>query len=41
MRSASRILVCKPEGKNPFGRVDVGWRITLNWFLRLGSCDPG
>jgi hypothetical protein len=32
-RNAYRILVGKPEGKRPLGRLDVGDRIILKWIL--------
>jgi hypothetical protein len=32
-RNAYRILVGKPEGKRPLGRLDVGGRIILEWIL--------
>jgi hypothetical protein len=32
-RNAYRILVEKPEGNKPLGRLDVGGRIILEWIL--------
>jgi hypothetical protein len=32
-RNVYRILVGKPEGKRPLGRLDVGGRIILKWIL--------
>jgi hypothetical protein len=32
-RNAYRVLVGKPEGKRPLGRLDVGGRIILRWIL--------
>jgi hypothetical protein len=33
MRNAYEILVGKPEGKSPFGRLRVDGRIILKWIL--------
>jgi hypothetical protein len=32
-RNAYTLLVGKPEGKRPLGRLKVGGRITLKWIL--------
>jgi hypothetical protein len=32
-RNAYRIVVRKPEGKRPLGRLDVGGWIALKWIL--------
>jgi hypothetical protein len=32
-RNAYRILVGKPEGKRPLGRLDVSGRIILRWII--------
>jgi hypothetical protein len=31
--NAYRILVGKPEGRRPLGRLDIGRRIILKWIL--------
>jgi hypothetical protein len=37
-RSVYRVLVGRPEGKRPVGRLGIGGRITLSWTLgRYGS----
>jgi hypothetical protein len=33
-RCAYRVLVGKPEGKRPFGRLVVGGRIILKWMCK-------
>jgi hypothetical protein len=33
MRNASKILVGKPEGKRPVGRLGVDGKIKLEWVL--------
>jgi hypothetical protein len=32
-RSVYRVLVGKPKGKRPLGRLDVGGSIILKWIL--------
>jgi hypothetical protein len=34
MRNAYKILIRKPEGKKPLGRLCVDGRITLDWILK-------
>jgi hypothetical protein len=34
LRNAYKILVAKPEGKKPHGRIDVVGKIILKWILR-------
>jgi hypothetical protein len=33
-RNACRVLVGKPEGTRPLGRLDIGGRIILRWILK-------
>jgi hypothetical protein len=32
-RGVYKVLVGRPEGKRPLGRLGVVWRITLRWTL--------
>jgi hypothetical protein len=36
-RGVYRVLVLKPEGRRPFGRPGVDWKIILRWIFR--KCD--
>jgi hypothetical protein len=37
-RGVYKVLVGKPEGKRPLGRLNIGGRVTLRWTLgRQGS----
>jgi len=40
-RCANRVLVGKPEGKIPLGRLSVNGRIILSWIFRNGMVVHG
>ena len=39
--NAYRVLVRKPEGKRPLGRLRLRWEDNIKINLREVSCDPG
>ena len=40
-RNAYRVLVGKPEGKRPLGRLSRRWEDNIKMDLREVGCDPG
>ena len=40
-RNAYRVLVGKPEGKRPLGRLRRSWEENIKMDMREVGCDPG
>ena len=40
-RNAYRVLVGKPEGKRPLGRLKLRWEDNIKMDLREMGCGPG
>ena len=40
-RNAYRVLVGKPQGKRPLGRLRSRWEYNIKMDLREVGCDPG
>ena len=40
-RNANGVLVVKPEGKRPLGRLRRRWEVNIKMDLTEVGCDPG